>query len=314
MQRSRKISEHDLIQTFARTAKKATTRGVVVGIGDDAAVVRPRSGEDLVLTTDVMIEGRHFKRQWFSGQELGWRVAAVNLSDIAAMGAKPLYGLISLALPGDIDVAYVKEVERGIRDHLGLYGASIIGGNVSGIDGALVCDLTLVGSVAKGKAWRRSCRPGRDAIVVVGNLGEARAGLHMLDVEDPERPFRRLVQAYKKPKPLLEVADVLRNTRGIHGVIDVSDGFSTDLLHICEASGAGCEVELRCVPLSKTLQEFCMEHGKVPLQLALHGGEDYALIVSVDERKAESVVTRCREEAGVRATVIGRFTTKKRLY
>jgi thiamine-monophosphate kinase len=313
LKRKRKTSEHELIQSLGRLvkAKKTKTRGIVVGVGDDTAVVRPRSGEDLLVTTDVQIEGRHFRREWFSGIELGWRLAAVNLSDIAAMGGKPLYGLLSLGIPDDVTTDYVKDIERGVRDHLAKYGATIVGGNISGIDNTLVCDLTLVGSVQAGKSFRRWCRPDRDAIVVCGNFGEARAGLHMFGIEDPARPFRRLIQAYKKPTPLLNVVESLRSQKGIHGVIDVSDGFSSDVIHMCQASNAGCEVELRQFPLSKALQEFCIEHGKVALQLALHGGEDYALIMSVDAKQAEAVVKTIREKAGFPAAVVGRFTRKK---
>jgi len=314
--RSRKTGEHELIEALGRLvrAKKTKTRGVVVGIGDDAAVVRPPSGEDLLMTTDAQIEGRHFRKEWFSGLELGWRLAAVNLSDIAAMGGKPLYGLLSLGIPGSVGAAYVKDVERGVRDHLAKFGAAVIGGNISGIEGPLVCDLTLVGSVPTGKAWRRRCRPDKDAIVVVGAIGEARAGLHMVGIKEPDRPFRRLVTAYKKPKPLLDAVSLLRRQKGIHGVIDVSDGLSTDLIHICHASNAGCEVDLRRIPLSKTLQEFSIDHGKVALQLALHGGEDYALILSVDIRRADAVVRAIRETAGLPAARVGRFVSRKGSY
>jgi thiamine-monophosphate kinase len=307
--RLQKTSEHELIQSLGRLvgAKKTKTRGVVLGIGDDTAVVRPRSGEDLLMTTDVQIEGRLFRREWFSGTELGWRLAAVNLSDIAAMGGKPLYALLSLGIPDDIRTDYVKEIERGVRDHLAKYGASIIGGNISGVEGALMCDMTLVGSVPTGKARRRRCRPNRDDIVVIGPIGEARAGFHMVSIEQPGRPFRRLVQAYKRPTPLLEEADFLRRQKGVHGLIDVSDGFSTDLIHMCRAGNAGCEVDLRSIPLSKTLQEFCIEHGKVALQLALHGGEDYALIASIDQKHADTVIKALRHKTGTRAARVGRF-------
>ena len=315
MKRSRKTGEHELIRELGRLVQtKKKTRGVVVGVGDDAAVVRPRANEDMLLTTDVQIEGRHFRREWFTGAELGWRLAAVNLSDIAAMGGKPLYALLSLGIPDDIDSDYIKDIERGARDHLSRYGASIIGGNLSGIDNTLVCDFTLVGSVPTGKAWQRRARPDRDAIIVAGSLGEARAGLHLMGIDDPEPPFRRLVQAYKRPRPLLDVSDMLRREKGIRGMIDISDGFSSDLIHICMASNAGCQVDLRRVPLSKTLQEFCIQHGKVALQLALNGGEDYALIACVDSKRADDVVARIREKTGVPAARVGHFTGKKGVY
>jgi thiamine-monophosphate kinase len=316
LKRSKKTSEYELVQSLGRLlrAKKPKARGVVIGVGDDTAVIRPRSGEDLLMTTDALIEGRHFLREWFSGQELGWRLAAVNLSDIAAMGGTPLYGLLSLGIPDDVGMDFVKDLERGVRNHLAEYGASIVGGNISGIDGSLVCDLTLIGAVPTGKAWRRRCKPGKDAIVVAGSFGEARAGLHMVGLEKPKRPFQRLVRAYKRPQPLVQVAELLRGEKGVHGVIDVSDGLSTDLIHICRASNAGCEVDLGQVPLSKTLQEFCIEHGKVALQLALHGGEDYALIVSVDAKRADTVARTIRDKTGVPAVRIGRFTKTKGVY
>jgi thiamine-monophosphate kinase len=308
LKRSRKLSEDELIGALGRLvrAKKTRTPGVVVGIGDDAAIVRPGSG-DLLLTTDGLVEGRHFRREWFTGRELGWRLAAVNLSDIAAMGGRPLYGLLSLAVPDAVLPSFVTDIERGVQDHLARYGATIVGGNLSGIDQTLVCDLTLVGSVPRGKAWRRRCVPG-DAIVVAGILGEAAAGLHVVRPEDANQRFRRLVQAYKNPTPLLDVADVLKREKGVHGVIDVSDGFSTDLIRMCRASKAGCEVEAQRIPVSEMLITFCDNLARAALQLALHGGDDYALIVSVDAKKADALVRSITKKTGVLAARVGHFT------
>ncbi len=314
LKRPRKIREDELIDALGRIvrAKKARTRGVVVGVGDDAAIVRPGSG-DLVLTTDVLVEGRHFRREWFTGHELGWRLAAVNLSDIAAMGGRPLYGLLSLVIPDDVPAEFVTDIERGVQDHLARYGATIVGGNLSGIDGTLVCDLALVGSVARGKALQRRCLPG-DAIVVAGRLGEAAAGLHLVRPSASSKRFQPLAQAYKRPRPLLDVADVLRRHSAVHGVIDVSDGFSTDLIRMCRASKAGCEVETQQIPLSKTLLTFCDNLIAAALQLALHGGDDYALIVSVDAKKADALVRSIHRRTGVLAARVGHFTRSKGTY
>jgi thiamine-monophosphate kinase len=312
----RKTSERELLKTLARLSrtKKASTRGVVVGIGDDAAVLRPGVERDLLLTTDVLVEGRHFHRDWFEGNELGWRLAAVNLSDIAAMGGRPLYGVLSLALPRGIDIEYVKGIQRGVRDHLAAFGATIVGGNISGIADTIVCDLTLVGWCAKGKAWRRRCRPDRDAVVVVGNLGEARAGLTVLGNNGDWEKSKRVVQAFKRPKPLLDVAELLRDEKAVRGAIDVSDGFSLDLIRMCEAGKAGVEIEARWLPLSKSLQIFCLEYGKASQRCVLEGGEDYALILSVDRKKAEAVVERIRRRLGVPACVVGYFTGRRGRY
>lgn len=314
LKRSRKISEDALLDALGRLvkSKKTRTRGVVVGIGDDAAVVRPGGG-DLLMTTDVLVEGRHFRREWFTGRELGWRLAAVNLSDIAAMGGRPLYGLLSLAIPDNLQAEFVTDIERGVSDHLARYGATIVGGNLSGIDRTLVCDLALVGSAARGKAWQRRCVPG-DAIVLAGGLGEAAAGLHVVRPADSNRRFHRLVQAYKKPQPLLDVAEVMKREKGVHGVIDVSDGFSTDLIRMCRASNAGCEVDTQRIPISNTLLKFCDNLARAALQLALHGGDDYALIVSVDAKRADALVRSIRKKTGVPAARVGHFTRKKGAY
>jgi thiamine-monophosphate kinase len=314
MQRNQKTSEQELLQRFARMiqAKKTPGRGIVVGVGDDAAVIRPNPNEDLLVTTDVLVENRHFKRQWFSGFELGWRLAAVNLSDIASMGGRPLYGVLSLALPSNLAIAYARAIERGVRDHLAACGATIVGGNVSGIESTLVVDLTLIGACARGKAWRRACRPGRDSIVVVGYLGQARAGLDLL--EKNPRASGALVRAYKKPVPRLDVARLLAGERAIRGAIDVSDGLSTDLIHVCEASAAGCEIDAELLPISNALRAFCKRGRADPTSTALHGGEDYALILAVDSRKAADLAGRIEESLRVPARVVGRFTEREGSY
>ena len=348
MPHKKKTSEKDLLLDFACmiAAKETSTRGIVVGVGDDTAVLRPHPKEDLLVTADILVENRHFKRAWFTGYELGWRLAAVNLSDIASMGGRPLYGILSLALPDGIPVKYVREIEQGVRDHLAHYGAAIVGGNVSGIESTLVCDLTLIGACGKGKAWRRTCRPGKDAIVVVGNLGEARAGLALLEKSgrrlagpraraqksgrslagQPARTEGPLVRAYKSPVPRLDAAHLLAHgssTRGrgdrtfataVHGAIDVSDGFSTDLIHLCEAARAGCEVDPRALPVSAALRAYGKRARKNPHSMALHGGDDYAIILAVDPRQATSVVVRIEEELGIPARIVGRFTKKKGRY
>jgi len=314
MPRNQKMSEKELLRHFARMiqAKKTPTRGIVMGVGDDAAVIRPRPGEDLLVTTDVLVENRHFKRQWFTGFELGWRLAAVNLSDIASMGGRPLYGVLSLALPRGLDTAYVRAIERGVRDHLAVFGATIVGGNVSGIDSTLVIDLTLIGACTRGKAWRRACRPGRDSIVVVGHLGEARMGLRILEADAHAKGS--LVRAYKKPVPRLDVAGLLHGERAVHGAIDVSDGLSTDVIHICEASGAGCEIDAAALPISKALQAHCKKHRVDPLTTALHGGDDYALVLAVDAEKAQALADRIEQALDSPARVVGRFTEKRSKY
>jgi len=293
---------------------KTGATGVVVGVGDDTAVVRPRAGEDLLITTDIQVEDRHFRRRWLTGFELGWRLAAVNLSDIAAMGGTPRYGVVSLAVPRDpASVTYIIDAERGVRDHLAKYGAAVVGGNVSGSDSGIVLDMTLVGAVARGKAWRRTCSPGRDAIVVVGYLGDARAGLDVLEAGRGLDRYKRLVRSFKRPRPLVDAARFL-DRKAVRGAIDVSDGFSTDLIRLCEAAGAGCEVESGTLPISPSLARFCRARGVDPAEWALGGGEDYALILSVPARSANDTAVRLARRLRVPARVVGRFTRRKNRY
>ncbi|MFH1755860.1 MAG: thiamine-phosphate kinase [Candidatus Latescibacterota bacterium] len=313
---TKRPNEQELISAITRIVANRTQRAenVVVGIGDDAAVVRCKKDQHLILTTDIQVENIHFRRDWFTGGELGWRLAAVNLSDIAAMGGRPLYALLSLACPNDVEAAYIKAVEKGVAMHLRKYGAEIIGGNISASGKHLVCDLTLIGDSPSKNVWQRRCRPGRDAILLVGAIGSARAGLAHIEKPGSKHSYRPLVRAYKKPRPLLEVADLLRGDTAVHGAIDVSDGFSTDLIRICDNAGAGCEVDEAALTIERSLIRFCQERAEDPVRWALQGGEDYALILSVAAGRAQALAAHVRERLGLAASVAGRFTARKGRY
>lgn len=292
-------------------AKDEGKHGIIRGVGDDTAVLRPGAGRDLLLTGDVLVEGRHFRRAWFSGRELGWRLAAVNLSDVAAMGGDPRWALMSLSVPGDAGGRFVLDLERGARDHLARFGARIVGGNVSGIDKTLVCDMTLAGAVVRGRYWRRTCRPGRDAIVVVGRLGDARAGLEVVQSKRSRRSYGSLVRAYKRPEPLIEVARLLCGDRAIHGAVDVSDGFVLDLSRMCDAAEAGFVLDAAALSPSKPLASFCATAQKRALDYMLYGGEDYALVLAVGEWRAASLAAKIRRHTRLPVAVVGRFTRSR---
>ncbi len=311
MKQRKQLTETELIQKFTRSIETAGVHpgGLVLGVGDDAAVFNGPRGEDFVVTQDVQVEGRHFYRKWFSGRELGWRLAAVNLSDIAAMGAAPRYALFSLVLPRDLETTYVDHIARGIVAQLAQYGAALIGGNVATTDGPLTCDLTLIGSCRRGRAWRRRALAG-DAIVLVGAVGEASAGLELLRSGGYKTRGNeaRLVRAFKSPQPLLDVAKLISSVNSVHGAIDVSDGLSTDLRRVCRASGLGCEVKAESLPLSRALSGFCAGKGITTYDWMLRGGEDYALILCVAARAARRLCDRIENETGRSAKIIGRFT------
>ncbi len=299
-------SESDLIEAIVRGLKGQSTRGVVEGIGDDAAVLRTGSREDVVVTVDSMVEGRHFKRAWLSWHELGWRLAAINLSDIAAMGATPRFALISLAVPKNVPARAVREIEKGAARHLGRHGASIVGGNLSSTSGPLVCDMTLIGTCRRGRAWKRLARPG-DAIVVAGELGMAAAGAALLLSRPRAARNNPLVRAYAMPRPRLDVVAALRGVRSVNGAIDVSDGLSSDLIRLCQAGRLGCDVLGTALPIPRGVKSFCRRRKLDPIGWAMDAGEDYALVLAVAPRRVVDVCRRI-ERAGARVSVIGRFT------
>jgi thiamine-monophosphate kinase len=248
-----------------------------------------------------------------SGRELGWRLAAVNLSDIAAMGGEPRFALLSLVVPTTLEQSYVVDVVRGLVAHLAEFDTALVGGNVASTDGPLVCDLTLTGVVSRGKAWRRKARP-RDAVVVAGETGRAAAGLLTLMSYGRTGRGSRLVQGFVRPQPRLDVVRLLRRDPAVHGAIDVSDGLSSDLIHMCRAGGAGCDIDGTAFPMSRATRSFCIEHEYDPVDWALRGGEDYALILSVSPSRAMAVCARIEARLGIPARVIGRFTAAKGTY
>lgn len=311
MTRKKRLTEGELISSFEKVIEAHGKRapGLVTGVGDDAAVFRGAAARDFVVTQDVQVEGSHFERRWFTGRTLGRRLASVNLSDIAAMGARPLYGLYSLVLPADIDHGYLRQVTAGIVCRLSDYGASLVGGNVSSTTGPLTCDLTLIGDCPRGRSWHRRARSG-DAILLVGAAGEAAAGLELLRAGEKRGRAGRLTRAYTHPEPLLDVARALDGQSGVRGAIDVSDGLSTDLLHLCDCGQTGCEIDAGALPVSRPLAAFCRSRGADPVDWILRGGEDYALILAVAPRRAARVVGRIQAKTGRRAAVIGRFTRR----
>lgn len=304
-------SEFELVEALARVTARGGrgTKGVVVGIGDDAAVVRVSAGEDLVVTTDVLVEGRHFERTWLSPRDIGWKIAAANLSDIAAMGATPRWALVSLVLPRSVSALYAEAIERGAAEHLARYGTAIIGGNVASTDGPLMCDMTLLGTCKRGRAWKRVAKKG-DAIVVAGTLGASRAGVSTLARGERNAA---LVRSFRRPTAHVDIARALAREISIHGAIDISDGLSTDLIHMCKANRLGCEVDAGALPIPRAVRAFCAARRKSPVEWALHAGEDYALLLSVDPKRAPAICRMIRN-SGVTASIIGCFTASRGTY
>ena len=292
--------------------------GVVLGIGDDAAAVA--TGAVTLVTTDVLVEGVHFKREWAPPRLLGRKALSVNLSDIAAMGGGGQYATISLCLPRDLPVAFVDGLYDGLLERAAEAGVEIVGGNVAAAP-ALVIDVTLLGS-AEHIVRRRGAEPG-DLVVVTGLLGAAAAGLRFLtrgarlDAEGQTaedggvspfaaRELRHCLRAQLDPAPPLSLGRALGEPGLVHAAMDLSDGLSGDLAWLCAESEVSAWIDASAMPVDPAAARLEKEGGDNGFSLALHGGEDYQLLLavppsSVDALKGVAAVW------DVPLTVVGEF-------
>ena len=266
--RLRDVGELGLIARIERLAREQPrSRSVVLGIGDDAALLRARAGEDVVVTTDALVEGVHFRLDQETARVAGRRALAANLSDLAAMGARPLGFVLALAAPPSASLAAVLGIVRGMLDLGRRFACPLVGGNVTRAR-ELSLSICAVGAVARGRALRRDrARPG-DRIFVTGTLGGAAL----------ERARGRV---RRTPEPRLGAGRALARLRGVGACIDVSDGLTSDLAHVCRASGVRARIDSARVPTPRGFAAACARARRDPLALALAGGEDYELLFTL---------------------------------
>ena len=304
----RELGEFAALRRLAATRRERPT--VIVGPGDDAAVLRPAPGCDLVATTDAFVEGRHWLATWFTPQLLGARLAVANLSDLAAMAATPRWALLSIGVREDHAIEPLLELQRAAEETLGHEDAGIVGGNLTAVEGAEWLNLTLLGETAIGRAWTRfGARPG-DLLAVSGHPGRAGAGVMLAralgdKARAPE--WRPLIEAWTAPASRGPLARALAVTGGVMAAIDVSDGLAGDLAHLCEASGVGAEIQTEALAEDESIARAAGALEVKPLDLALGPSDDYELLLALDPA-ASPECERVAKEAGVPLRVIGAFT------
>jgi len=297
------FAEKKLIERIRRLAPEG--RSLVKGIGDDCAVLRVPPGHDLLVTTDFTIEKVHFRRDWHPPEWVGRRCLTRGLSDIAAMGGEPRAAFLSLAVAGDVPQKWVNRFLKGLLTLAQEFKVPLAGGDTAQSITGIQADIVVVGSVPRGKAILRSgAKPG-EGIYVTGELGGSAANLARLakSKRESQRRSQREFQPGSQraggkvslPEPRVAVGQILLRRGLASAMIDLSDGLSTDLGHICQESGVGAEIEADAIPRAW----LGTEKNKVALDLALHGGDDYELLFT-------SPLSVPPKIAGVRVTRIGR--------
>jgi len=298
------FSEDELL-AVVRKVLSGEGPGVLVGPGDDAAVLEPGRGLT-VATTDMLVEGVHFDRGLTSARDLGIKSIAVNVSDLAAMAASPRYALVALGLPPDVDPSWVIELFGGMRAACDEYALSLVGGDLSAA-AEVVVSVTVTGEAVRGKAVLRSgARPG-DRVVVTGTLGAAAGGLALARAGHPaaSTPWgRALLQAHFRPEARVGEGQTLGQA-GATAMMDLSDGLLLDLSRLCAESAVGARVELTRVPVAPELLELSSVVQVDPLELALSGGEDYELLATIDPAAVDGARSKLEERFGVALTDVG---------
>lgn len=266
-------------------------QGVALGIGDDCAALAV-AGEDFLLwTVDTLIEGVHFDLAYFSLPQLGRKALAVNLSDIAAMGGEPLYALLSLGWPRHRDVTGALALGEGLAQAAQEYGVAVIGGDTVASPGSVMVTLSLLGRVPRDEMLTRQGARVGDRLYVTGPLGEAAAGLEILQrgLAPDSELHSTLCDAHLAPRPQLQAGRVLASQKLATALIDLSDGVATDLGHVCRASRVGARVPAATAPVSARVKAAAADLGVDPLDLALKGGEDYQLLFTSPAEKAPAL-------------------------
>ena len=305
------------------------------GIGDDCAIIPRGDGQETLVSKDMLVEGVHFLLDRISAYDLGWKSAAVNISDIAAMGGTPVASFLSLALPSALiaDGPWLNEFIRGYRDLSSRFSCPLLGGDTTSSPDGLCIDVTVLGSAPAGHSVKRSGALDGDLVCVSGFLGDSGAGLKLLlgsapsasracsgvgdggsagvsdcesvDVDGGGSAGAYLIGKHCRPVPRVEAGLALASISGVHSMMDISDGIASDLRHILRASGLSALVECASLPFSKELLAVSKLHDWDPLELALTSGEDYELLFTISPESLGQV-EQALKVCGCHCYIIGK--------
>ncbi len=295
-----KLGEHSLLE-FIYSKLKTRGKKVVQGVGDDAAVLDYDKKYFLLLTTDSLIENIHFRKQWFSAEQIGKKAIEQNVSDIAAMGGSPTYALVSLQLPNSLDFSYFQKLYGGILKQCSAYSIQIIGGNISQAK-EISISITMLGLVEKNRICLRKNAKKGDLICVTNDLGKSCVGLELLK-KAKKGPS---IDYFLNPKAKLKEGRILSGN-GVKSMEDVSDGLSSEIHNICKASNVGAIIYQDKTPIKKETVNDAKKMGKDPIQCALYGGEEFELVFTGPKR----LISKLRNKK-IQFSVIGEIVDKSK--
>jgi thiamine-monophosphate kinase len=299
------IGEFGLIDLIKRRISAKDER-VPVNMGDDAAVIKSSPGRFLIFTTDTFVERVHFDLRYFNFEEVGWKAMAANLSDIAAMGGLPTYALVTVGLPKSMQSEDVLSIYRGASQIARQHKCRIVGGDTTLVPKDLFVSVALLGEVEKRYLVTRRGAKRDDSICVTGRLGETQAGLEYLREHGRKQLF--LVKKHLKPQPRINQSRTLVKNLKTNSMIDISDGLSSELFHLCKESSLGALIYEQDIPISSKCRKLVSLLGGSPLSRALSSGEEYELLFTVDKRDFAKLKEMRRR---VDFSIIGQMVDRK---
>ena len=301
------LGEFGLIERI-RAALPQPGPDVIVSIGDDVAVLQASAETVWLATCDVQVEGAHFLRDAIPPRSLGRKALAINLSDIASTGGIPRFALVSLGLPGDLDVGFVDELYAGLREEAEMFGVEIVGGNMSRSRLGIFIDIFLLGEAPRGNVMLRSGAAAGDWIMLTGSVGDAAAGVALLldpELRTDEAYALTAAERQYRPTPRVKEGALIGALREASAMIDVSDGVAADLLHICEKSGVSARLQAATLPVRSENRELARTARMDEWHFALRGGEDYELLFTAPPARAQKLAQRITSETGTPVSIIG---------
>lgn len=300
------MNERDIIAYLQKNILSHEQRGLVRGIGDDCAVIEKDDSTSWLVTMDTLIEGIHFNLKWHPAEKLGRKSVSVNVSDIAAMGGKPVFVFLSLGMPKGFDPDWFKGFSRGITEACEEYQCFLAGGDTVRSREGVVITITAIGEISKEQVVYRKDALADDTIWVSGTLGMAAAGLALCKsgIENISPSLESLVEAHVNPQARVKLGSLLAKHRIAHAMIDLSDGIATDLSHLCNESRTGAVFYAEKLPIDPALFEAANLLKVDPLDLAIRGGEDYELLFTAAPGSTAEIIS-LGEMAGINISPVG---------